>query len=317
LRTRAFHASLVVLVAASAARGQDVRIADSLLRQGLVDRAETEYYAASRARPRDPVARFALGKYLLDRGAMRIGATLIDEAMQFGYDRTTGGALLARVYLNLGEHIAAERFAAILPLDERAMIRWLAIRSPRADSVGGSVLVAYTRPAAAGYLGTMRLQLNGRPIVALVSPRSNCGLRVSDTTAVASTLHRFTSGATASGTSYRTADSLSFGRLTLRNVAVEVERLGESPQAILCLGMLARFAPTFDPRANLITLHGNGVAPAPSRTSVVAPILDVDGDYSILRGNVWSALGSRDVNALMGSRRWTFDPRRRQVAIEP
>ena len=76
---------------AAVAKAQDVRIADSLLRRGLVDRAETEYYAAARARPRDPDARFALGRYLLDRGAFRIGATLIDESMQFGYDRAVRG----------------------------------------------------------------------------------------------------------------------------------------------------------------------------------------------------------------------------------
>jgi hypothetical protein len=303
---------------AGVARGQDVRIADSLLRQGFVDRAETEYYAASSARPRDPSARFALGKYLLDRGAFRIGATLIDEAMQFGYDRTAGSATLVRVYMNLGEYVAADRFAAAagLPADERALVRWLATRSPRADSIDVAALVAFNRTTMPGYLGTVRLRLNGQSIAALISPRSTCGLQLPDTAAPASSLHRFGS-ASPSGVNYAAADSLALGRMSIRNVPVELVHGREPQQAVLCLGMLARFAPTFDPRANLMTLHGNGIAPPPSRASMVAPILDVNGEYSILRSNTWSPLGARDVSALLGARRWTLDPRRRLINLEP
>jgi hypothetical protein len=51
---------------AASLQAQTVRTADSLLHQGVLQRAEAEYYAASRIHPRDPSARFALGKYLLD-----------------------------------------------------------------------------------------------------------------------------------------------------------------------------------------------------------------------------------------------------------
>jgi tetratricopeptide (TPR) repeat protein len=307
------------LASARGVRAQDVRIADSLLRMGQLDRAETEYYAAASARPRDPVARFALGQYLLDRGAFRIGATLIDEAMQFGYDKTAASALLARVYMNLGEYAAIERLpaAAMLPSDARARARWLAARSLRPDSADGAVLVAFARATVPGYLGAVRLRLDGRPIVALVEPRSTCGLRVADTSSVTSSLHRFGSGATASGVTLAVADSVTLGRMTIKLVPVAVERLDVPAQAIICFGMLARFAPTFDSRGNLMTLHGNGIAPPPSRASVVAPILDVDGRYELLRSNTWSPIGSRDFSALIGDRRWTFDPRRRQITIEP
>ncbi|HEY4306238.1 MAG TPA: hypothetical protein VGM82_17325 [Gemmatimonadaceae bacterium] len=299
------------LSVASVAHAQDVRIADSLLRAGQLDRAETEYYAATRQRPRDPAARFALGKYLLDRGSFRIGATLIDEAMQFGYDKTSASALLARVYANLGEYSAVEHLPGVasLPSDQRALVRWLAAQPQRTDSSDGALLAAFTRVSVAGYLGAVRLRLNGQSLVALVSPRATCGLRVADTAAVAASMHRF-------GT-WAGADSLAIGRLTLRPVPVEIERMREPAQAIVCLGMLARFAPTFDARANLMTLHGNGVAPAPSRASVVAAILDVDGEYSLLRSGMWSSLSSRDVAPLLDNRRWIFDPRRRQITIEP
>jgi hypothetical protein len=307
-----------MLLAAANIYAQDVRVADSLLRIGQIDRAETEFYAAARARPRDPVARFALGKYLLDRGAFRIGATLIDEAMQFGYDRTAGSALLTRVYMNLGEYAAIERLpAASLPPDERALVRWLGMQAARTDSVDGAILVAFARSNVPGYIGAIRVRLNGQPIVALVSPRATCGLRVADTAMVASSLRRFGNGASASGVAVGGADSMTLGRMTIKRVPAAVERLSEPAQAVICFGLLARFAPTFDGRANLMTLHGNGIAPPPSRASVAAPILDTGGGYALLRSGVWTPIGSRDMSALIGDRRWTFDRRRRQITIEP
>jgi Flp pilus assembly protein TadD len=62
---------------------QASRTADSLLNAGAVARAESLYYAAIRARPRDPMARWALGRYLAERGALRVAATLLEEADQF------------------------------------------------------------------------------------------------------------------------------------------------------------------------------------------------------------------------------------------
>ena len=168
-----------------------------------------------------------------------------------------------------------------------------------------------------GYLGTVRLRLNGQSIAALLSPKSTCGVQLPDTAAVASMLHRFGSGAAPSGISYAAADSMTLGRMSMRNVPIELVRSREPRQAVVCLGMLARFAPTFDPRANLMTLHGNGIAPPPSRASTVAALLDVGGDYSILRGTLWTALGSRDAGTVLGDRRWMLDPRRRQITIEP
>ena len=239
--------------------------------------------------------------------------------MQFGYDKTAASALLARVYMNLGEYAAIEHLpaAATLPSDQRALVRWLAMQSPHADSASGAMLVAFARASVPGYVGAVRLHVNGQPIVALLSPRSTCGLRVADTTTVASSLRRFGNGASASGVNVAGADSVTLGRMTIARVPVSVERLSEPAQAIICFGMLARFAPTFDSHANLMTLHPNGIAAPPSRASVVAPVLDVGGDYSLLLSALWSPIGGRDVSALIADRRWTFDPRRRQVTIEP
>jgi hypothetical protein len=311
--------TLVLLFAsfatATSLSAQSVRVADSLLRAGNFRAAEDMYYAASRARPRDPVARYALGKYLLDRGAFRIGATLIDEAMQFGYDRRAGSAVLARAYMNLGEYEAIDRLpVATLSSAAQAQVRWLAARPSRISTVDSSVLVAFNRAAADGYIGAVRLRLNGQPIVALVSPRSGCGLRVSDTLAVARTLHRFPAATGGDGV-LGAADSLGFGRASLSYVPLVMERM--STPAVICFGMLARYAPSFDPRGNLMTLHLAGVAPPPSSRAIVAPIMDVDGEYTVLRGGKWTPFVLPEVASMLRDRRWTFDPRRREIAIEP
>ncbi len=67
--------------------------ADALLDAGRWSEAEDAYYAQSRARPRDPASRAALGRYLAMKGAVLPGTVLIDEARQFGLDERTARSL--------------------------------------------------------------------------------------------------------------------------------------------------------------------------------------------------------------------------------
>lgn len=69
--------------------------ADSLLEQGRWAEAEDAFYAQSRANPRAPVARAALGRYLAMRGAIVPGTILIEEAQKFGLDAGVAQSLLA------------------------------------------------------------------------------------------------------------------------------------------------------------------------------------------------------------------------------
>ena len=62
--------------------------ADTLLIAGRIFAAESLYYIAVRRAPRDPVARLALGRYLAQRGALKVGAVLMEEARYFGGDPT-------------------------------------------------------------------------------------------------------------------------------------------------------------------------------------------------------------------------------------
>src|ERR1043166_6490513 len=100
--------SVVLFALAARANAQTARSrhADSLIARGLLDRAESTYYAAARERPHDPQARGYLGIYLVGRGAFRIGATLLEEAMKFGGDKKAISLMLAHVYNYLGNYQA-------------------------------------------------------------------------------------------------------------------------------------------------------------------------------------------------------------------
>ena len=70
--------------------------ADTLLIAGRIFAAESLYYVAVRRGPRDPAARLALGRYLAQRGALKVGAVLMEEARYFGGDPDCGSRSSSR-----------------------------------------------------------------------------------------------------------------------------------------------------------------------------------------------------------------------------
>lgn len=317
VRWRAIALVVCALAWGAPVNAQASRAADSLLRIGAIDRAETAYYAASRAHPRDPQARFALGKFLASRGAFRIGATLIDESEQFGYDRQAGNEALAPILRTIGEYGALEKLSpSPLTSGERAQVKWLVSHPSRVTSPDSSVLVALARTSGDGFVGTTRIRINGASIVALIAPRSGCGMRIADTTVLAQSLRRFPSEGEGRGIA-AAADSIAFGRMSISNVPVTIEQLREGAQAIVCFGFLARYAPTFDAKAGLMTLHLAGIAPRSSATATAFPVLDLNGSWAIPQSGGWRPLMSPKTMDILRDRRWTFDPRRGQIEVEP
>ena len=298
---------------------QNIHHADSLLARGIFDQAETEYYAAVRARPRDPNARFALGHYLASRGALRIGATLIDEAMQFGLDRRLGAMALSKVYMDLGEYEALSKLsAAPLSASEKALVRWLAEHPSKATAPDSSVLVAYTRSPLEGFLGAVRIRIDGRPILAQISPNAGCGIRIADTSTVVQKLRRYPADSIGDAKfTPAVADSVGYGRMAVTNVPVEAMALPKGVQAVICFGALTRYAPTFDPRAGLMTLRLGGTAPLPGPTSTVFPLIQLDGPYAIAQAGGWAQLVLPQVSSMLRDRRWTIDVKRGQLSVEP
>ena len=80
---------------AQTSRARTRRFAPARLRS-----TESALYDAVRIAPHDPAARVALGRYLVARGATRVGMTLLEEAIKFGGDadgdRTRSGARVSR-----------------------------------------------------------------------------------------------------------------------------------------------------------------------------------------------------------------------------
>ena len=75
---------------------------DTMMLAGRLFGAESVYYRAARIAPHDGTTRLALGKFLAGRGALRIGATLMEEARHFGADAGLVAVDIAPVYAKLG-----------------------------------------------------------------------------------------------------------------------------------------------------------------------------------------------------------------------
>lgn len=295
------------------------RVADSLLEHGALVKAESVLYAAVRVHPHDPAARRDLGAYLVQRGAPRVGMTLFEEAQRFGAEPRTVSRLLAPVYLSLGEyHALATLPSSPLTRGELERARWLDAHPTSivaSDSMLTAVYHATTEP---GYLGHVTIRVNGRPLDAVISVRAR-GVVVSESHRAAQGLRRFaaasakekiTSGAPA------VADSIGIGRLSVVNYPVTMERLGDSVAAVVGLDMLGRFAPTFDPRAERVTLHTSGRIDQNTSERDGYPTRITEGDFLVLRAGGWISASQPQITRLLSEHRWTIDARRGQILVE-
>lgn len=90
VRTALIALALTVPVAGARAQNATSLLpstrADELLALGRWNEAEEAYYAQARPRPRDPMPRAALGRYLAMKGALLPGIVLLQEAQEFGLD---------------------------------------------------------------------------------------------------------------------------------------------------------------------------------------------------------------------------------------
>lgn len=285
--------------------------ADSLVQHGLLDRAEAAYYSAARARPRDPVARWNLGRYLIERGAARVGMTLVEEAVQFGFDKTRADSVLAPVYLELGEY---QKLLALAPSPlnaaERERVRFLAAHPSRIIAPDSSIAAAYLPATTGEMIGTIAIRIDGRPVTARIV-NGGPPLQVAAASAAAKRLRTF--GTTSS---VAVADSIGISRLLTTNVPVEVSTM-LSGDAQVSLEFLARYAPTFDPRAGRVTLRASGEANgAPAGANVFLTMIN-DDQLRILKAGGWTTPADPEILRLLNAHRWTIDRRRGTIVVEP
>ena len=300
----------------AAGRAQTAR-ADSLLNAGVLQRAESLYYAAAQVHPRDPAARWALGRYLVSRGAPRVGMTLLEEAIQFGGDAARIGADLAPVYLSLGEYqkLSAMR-AAPISNTERERARWLVSHPSKMVAPDSSTPVQYKKSNENSGIGSLALRVNGRAVEASISTHVH-GIVLSDTSAIVKRLHAFRApGASSSSPVPAVADSIGLGAYSLSAFPVSVASLSGKAQATIGMDVLARFAPTFDPRAERIVLHVSGSVPKATAGVDQFSTLMTTSDLRVLQAGGWASIDAPPISKMLTTRRWTFDAKRGQLTVE-
>lgn len=314
----ALVAAIVAAVSAHRATAQwGVGYADSLLASGRVAAAESMYYATSSARPRDATARAALGRYLAARGALRIGAVLLEEARLFGGDTAAIARSLAPLYSALGDYRALATLpASPLSKPERERVRWLVGHAPVLEFPDTIDTMPY-RPIGDGAgLGVVSVLIGGRQIEAVIDPhvpgivlrgtaRRRRGLKVfgSDSTGVIAVV-----------------PELHIGDVVLSNVPARIETdeslvMGSAMLSSVGLDLVQRLAPTFDPMAKSITLRRTGQIAATTPGMRVPLLIEPSGARLLLDGR-WESMTSHASTELLSTHRWTLDGRRGSIVVQ-
>ena len=313
-------ATLAIVPAPAVAQwGTSVVQADSLLASGRVSTAESVYYATSSARPRDAVARAALGRYLASRGALRIGAVLLEEARLFGGDTASIARSLAPIYGSLGDY----RALAVLPASplstaEQNRTRWLVSHAPVLEFPDSVARLPYKPIVDGSGIGTVTIGIGDRVIDAVVDAsitgivlrgrqaRRRSGLRV---------FGEDSSGAVA------VVSELHLGDVMLSNVPARLETdtvhapPGRRSGAFVGIDVLRRLAPTFDPLGDTITLRRSGQIGGSTVGTRAPMLLDAQG-LRILVDGKWENPASRTTAQLLSTRRWILDAKRGTIIIQ-
>ena len=292
--------------------------ADALLRQGQIQEAEALYYYAARSEPRNPTPRMALGRYLAARGALRVGAVLLEEARFFGGDRRAIAEQLAPVYARLGDYRALSSLPnSPLAYAERARAEWLSDNPPETsgpDSVTLPLLAAASAP-----LGQIRIIVGTDTLLATIDVGIT-GLVVDTSLAGRSAVRVFRSNSDIGVRDHAAvALSLKLGALVRTGVPARFEPLSSRRAARIGVDVLEDFAPTWIQSAGgggSIVLRKAGKAPALSPTAERIPILLRPNDVTLVRpGGAMASLATQaSQGALHG--RWTLDIRHGEVVID-
>jgi hypothetical protein len=287
--------------------------ADSLLLAGRVYAAESLYYLAVRREPRNPEARLALGKYLAERGALKVGAVLMEEARYFGGDPATVARALAPVYERLHAYRAlASLPASPLPYAERIRAEWLRDHPP--DVAGpDSASVSY-HVTDGQLLGRVVVRIGDDSVLATIDARVH-GLMLDTTWARRTEVRRF---APRTDRDPRHAVGvvvdLRLGDFTLTNVSAHFAPQRDSAAAMIGLDVLGQLAPTFDPRIGRMVLRKSGRVDG-VRGVRIATLTNESGVYVVKTETIFP-LGHPDIQRVLRYSRWTLDPRRGEVVVE-
>ena len=306
---RGLIAVVVLLWARPASAQWGVWAGDSLLAEGRLASAESAYYAAARARPRDPVARSALGKFLAARGGTRAGAVLLEEAQFFGGDSISLARALVPLYERLGDFAAIDSLRPnVLMPGERRRARWLKDRPQQASLRDSIVLLSY-RPIADGQgFGTVVLRLGKTEFPAIVDPRAS-GLVVP--AALRRELRAFGNDR---DNDFAVADAVRIGGIVFSNVPATIGSADDKMR--LGFDVLAPYSPSFDPRKGLMVLRRPNRRAQPKPGPRVPALLDGNGMRLLIAGH-WQPSSAAMPAMLLATRAWTWDGKYGDVVLLP
>ncbi len=287
--------------------------ADTLLIAGRIFSAESLYYLAVRRAPRDPVARLALGRYLAQRGALKVGAVLMEEARYFGGDASQIAVDLAPVYERLGEynHLAALPSSAV-PLGQRMRAEYLRDNAP-AIAGPDSAWVPY-QVSDSQLLGRVVLRIGDDTVTATIDARV-AGLVLDTAWARRKEIRRFGSRSTPWRDVLAVTPVAALGPYTLTNVPTRFAAQRGAARATIGLDLLGELAPSFDPRGGRVLLRVSGRLPESFPGLRIATLTNDRGVY-VVKGETIFPLGHPDVQRYFRNSRWTLNPRRGEVLVD-
>jgi hypothetical protein len=311
--TRSYRLLIAALGLALGARHAGAQFgywpADTLLASGRVVSAESAYYAAARLRPRDPIVRAALGRYLASRGAEKVGAVLIEEARRFGGDSVALAIVLVPIYRRAADYKAlAALEPEVLSVAEQQRVAWLGEHAPQASFRDSTATIRYQPLADGRGFGTVVLRFGRAELPAIIDPRVT-GL------VLPSTLRSAVRVFGIEGTrTLAVATSVRIGGVAFSNIPAV---LGAADEAVrVGLDVLAPYAPSFDPRAGALTfrrMERRSRLPVGIRL----PAMYDSGGVRVLIGGRWQPTTLAGPALLFASRRWLWDGRRGDVVLLP
>ncbi len=288
--------------------------ADTLLIAGRIFAAESLYYDAVRRAPRDPAARLALGRYLAERGALRVGAVLMEEARYFGGDPATVAEQLAPVYERLGKYRALAALpGASLPYAERLRAEWLRDNPP---SISGpdSGTVTY-EVTDSRLLGRVALCIGNDTVMATIDAKVE-GLVLDSSWMHRKGIRTFASRRERDARRVAgVADSVQLGAYTLTSVVASFLPMRAHRNALIGLDLLGKLAPTFDPAAGRIRLRRSGKLAEGATGWRIATLTNAEGVW-VVKGETIFPIGHPDVQQYLRKSRWTLNPWRGEIIVD-
>jgi hypothetical protein len=259
------------------------------------------------------VARLALGRYLAQRGALKVGAVLMEEARYFGGDPARIAVELAPVYERLGEynHLAALPASAV-PYAERMRAEYL--RDNRPGIAGPDSAMVDYQVNDSQLLGRVMLLIGADTVMATIEARTE-GLVLDTAWARRKELLRFGARTLAPRDIDAVTPSVALGPYTFSNVPTRFAVMRGATKATIGVDLIGQLAPSFDPRRGKVMLRAGGRLPSTFPGLRIATLTNIRGVY-VVKGETIFPLGHPDVQRYFRNSRWTLNPKRGEVLVD-